>query len=121
MKTWTEKTLTSEMMAVLRKRSTSITMGDTNSKKEVANSSWPKDGSWVEITIDPFQCGILQGVIHELLHFVLRGSHHYKMDYWIEEAQIQALEDELVSRIRKHPSMFRSWKLAINRKLGRKS
>ena len=116
---WTKKNLSTKLMAVLRRGSTTIKFMPLNSKKEVANSQWRTSGQlW--INIDPFQCATLDGVIHELLHFTFRKTHGELMDYSVEEPQIQALEAELVKHVRSDSLLFHKWKKLINEKLGRK-
>lgn len=114
-KRWTKKSLPKKLLAVLCRGNTTIKLKSLNSKSEVANCSWTKGG--LKINIDPFQCSIFYGVIHELLHFVFRETHEQKMEYWVEEPQIAALEEEVTKYIQQHPRMFRQWKKAINRKL----
>lgn len=118
MKKWTREKILKELMAVLRRGNTTISMHPLNGKREVANSHWESNGS-LDITIDPFQCAIFGGVIHELLHFVLRSTHSKNMDYWVEEPQIQALEDKLVYHITQNSRLLNKWRKLINNKLGR--
>lgn len=106
-------------MAVLSRGNTTITLKPLNNKVEVAISEWePNKG--IDIVIDEFQCALLNGTVHELLHYEFRETHGKNMDYWVEEPQIQALEDEVVTYIRSNSSLFRHWKKTIHGKLGRK-
>lgn len=118
MKKWTRKNTIRELLEIVKSQDTAIVFEALNHKVESAHCTWR--GERLSISIDPFQCSTLSGVVHEALHFLLRKTHHDLMDYDVEEPQIQALEEDLVKYIRAHTSIYRSWKSTINRKLGGK-
>jgi len=73
------------------------------------------EGRKVEVAVDPMRGGLIECVVHELLHAVCR----VELARWgeFEECIVLAIERELVCQINASRRRVRWWREAINRKL----
>lgn len=73
------------------------------------------DGKTVEVVLDPMRGGIIESVIHELIHAVY--VKHLRVWGRNEEAIVVALEVEQMQLVNTDMARVRWWRAAINEKL----
>jgi len=73
------------------------------------------EGKVVEVAVDPMRGGLIECVVHELLHAV----YAKELARWgvFEEAIVLAIERELMSAINMSPRRVKWWRAAIDAKL----
>lgn len=101
------------MFLVLRSDTTTVECGHITNER--AFSEW--DGKSLRIVVDPFQIGVIPGVVHELLHFVLSDIIEDNFNKELEEAVINKLEEVLYFRIEHFPSVYEKWYTLVAEKL----
>ena len=73
------------------------------------------EGRQVEVAVDPMRGGLIECVVHELLHAVYR----LELSRWgvFEECIVLALEREIMATINASPRRVKWWREAIAEKL----
>ena len=92
-------------------------VGELDARVREAPSTFDVRGNHnIYLKVDIAQVGFLDGVVHELLHAVLRKEMG-DYDNEIEEGFIVFLESALIERITKSKFKTRVWRKAITLKL----
>ena len=73
------------------------------------------EGRAIEVAVDAMRGGLIECVVHELLHAVYRTE----LARWgvFEEAIVLAVESEMMARINANPARVKWWRNAIAKKL----
>lgn len=70
----------------------------------------------IEIRVDPAQGGLIESVLHELLHVVLDSILGARFNSPLEECMVKALERDLFLKAIKHGGL-RRWRRLIESKI----
>lgn len=89
---------------------TSIRFAKLKVNQGCARVDYGPDG-FPEITVDPYRCAVIDGVLHELLHVCFNSD----LAKWgkLEEAPVEALEDQLVRYVNRNSKRVEWWRKAI--------
>lgn len=117
---WTRTSLLKACEEVLQRPTTVLQLHQVTENMITAGfeADVMTDGSIenVVITVDPAQGGLIESVLHELLHVVLDQELNAKFNTLLEEKMIKSLEQELfVKTINK--GHLRRWRRLIKSKL----
>ena len=84
-------------------------------ESKLADIAW-EENTKARIRVDGNRIGVLVGVVHELLHYVLDADMQ-SFDDEVEEEIIVALEKALIERITASKRRLAWWRKAISQKL----
>lgn len=117
---WNRQTLLAACEAVLQRDDVRLVRGKATTDNVTAHfdADVREDGAIcnIVITVDPDQGGLIECVLHELLHIVLDQTINASFNSTLEERMIKALEQELfVKTINK--GHLRRWRKLVNEKL----
>ena len=117
---WTLANLERASLQLLRRPETRVVAGSLDARSKEAHSTFDRRGNHnLYIKVDVAQVGLVDGVVHELLHAILRDNMSlYDSD--CEEAIILGLEGLIVRRINKSPYKMKVWRNAITVKMDEK-
>jgi len=73
------------------------------------------EGKRFEVALDEYRGGLIECVIHELLHAVY--VHELARWGWVEEDIVLAVERAVMARINRNPTRVKWWRNAIAKKL----
>ena len=114
---WTRLSLKRRLKNLLRRPQVKLLQSTLH--ECAARADWTGDGPAVEIRVDTTQTGMIQAVIHELLHYHFRETFGALLDESLEEVLILALEKYLWDDdIQRSTTQVRNWRRLINQKLG---
>lgn len=111
---WTLATLRAECLRALRRKD--VRLDIRRLTKCQAQLHYVPNGP-AFVTADPMQVGLINAVVHEMLHYVMDGHLDSFVGVRMKEVALDAWEERIARSIITSPDEYVLWVKAIERKL----